>query len=143
MFGRRPGQFNGRPIEVQLEKCIMKKVRHWQDPVNAIMGAWLILAPWALGFAKENLAMSNATVVGVLLLAVALGATFVPRAWEEWTEGLLGLWLIASPWVIGFTHVRDAMANAVVSGIVVALLALWALMSDEEYSDWMRSPGTH
>ena len=28
----------------------MKQVKHWQDPVNAAAGAWLIVSPWVLGF---------------------------------------------------------------------------------------------
>ncbi|HWP13727.1 MAG TPA: SPW repeat protein, partial [Ramlibacter sp.] len=24
----------------------MKQMKHWQDPVNAVVGLWLILSPW-------------------------------------------------------------------------------------------------
>ncbi|VTU32154.1 MULTISPECIES: SPW repeat protein [unclassified Variovorax] len=118
----------------------MKRLKHWQDLVNAILGVWVILSPWALGFQDTMNAMSNAVLVGLLLIAAALGAIFVPRAWEEWSEGILGLWLIASPWVLDFSMQRDAMLAAVVTGIVIAALALWTLLTDKDYSaGWHRA----
>lgn len=119
------------------------KLKHWQDLVNALLGVWVILSPWALGFQDTTAAMTNAVVIGLALIAAALGAIFVPRAWEEWTEGALGLWLIASPWVLGFSTLRDAMLSAVVTGVVVVALALWTLMTDEDYSSWMRDRVAH
>lgn len=116
----------------------MKQLKHWQDAVNALMGVWVILSPWALGFQDNTAAMTNAVVIGLALIAAALGAIFVPRAWEEWTESALGLWLIASPWVLGFSARRDAMLGAVLTGVVVMALALWTLATDKDYSGWLR-----
>ena len=27
----------------------MRNMKHWQDPLNALVGDWLVLSPWALG----------------------------------------------------------------------------------------------
>ena len=121
----------------------MKSLKHWQDPVNALLGVWVILSPWALNFQDSRAAMLNAVIVGLALVAGGLGAIFVPRAWEELSEGILGLWLVASPWVLGFSMLRDAMLSTVVSGVVVLALALWTLMSDKDYSDWLRHRVAH
>ncbi|WP_332775981.1 SPW repeat protein [Polaromonas sp.] len=121
----------------------MKELKHWQDPLNALIGVGVILSPWALGFQDEMMFMANAVIVGLALVAVALGAIFVPRAWEEWTQGALGLWLIASPWALGFSTHRDAMLSAVIAGIVVATLALWTLLIDKDYSGWLRDRVAH
>ena len=116
----------------------MKPLKHWQDAVNAVLGVWLVLAPWALGCAAETAAMANMVVVGAALLAAALGAIFLPRAWEEWTEGLLGLWLVASPWLLGFERTIAARNCAVITGVVVLALALWTIAVDKDYSAWLR-----
>jgi hypothetical protein len=108
----------------------MKQVKHWQDAVNAVLGVWLVLSPWALGFSGDAVAMGNFVVVGVLLLAAALGAIFLPRAWEEWTESVLGLWLVVSPWLIGYSGIENAKADAILSGLVILTLALWALQDE-------------
>ena len=111
----------------------MKQVKHWQDPVNAVAGAWLIVSPWVLGFSGTTAAMWTMVATGILLGAVALGATFVPRQWEEWTEVALAAWLAISPWVVGFRGVETAMVNAVLVAAVILVLALWVLVTDKDY----------
>ena len=115
----------------------MKQLKHWQDPVNALLGAWLALSPWVVGYVSNTASHYNAVVVGLLLIAAALGAMFIPKAWEEWTEVILGLWLIVSPWALAFGSDRLARNAAVCTGIVVALLALWTLATDKDYSAWL------
>lgn len=115
----------------------MKQIKHWQDAVNVVLGAWLVLSPWALGFAGEAIPTGNAVIVGIALVAAALGAIFVPRAWEEWTECVLGLWLVVSPWALGFSGQAQAMVSAVATGVVIALLALWTLATDKDYNGWL------
>jgi hypothetical protein len=115
----------------------MKQLKHWQDLVNALVGVWLILSPWALGFQSETNVLANAVIVGLLLIAAALGAMLVPRAWEEWTEVALGVWLVISPWALGFAGLQNAMISAVASGLAVVVLALWVLMTDKDYAGWL------
>lgn len=114
----------------------MKQVKHWQDPVNALLGAWLILSPWVMGFADEVTATANFLVVGALLVATAVGAMVVPKAWEEWAEVAAGVWLMASPWVLGFAGSALAVQNALFVGLAVTVLALWVLGTDDEYGGW-------
>ena len=116
----------------------MLQVKHWQDAVNAVLGVWLVLSPWALGFQADMTAMSTAVVIGVLLVAAALGALLVPRAWEEWSEGVLGVLMIISPWVLGYSARATAMHSAVVTGIIIVALSAWTLATDKDYSAWMR-----
>jgi len=121
----------------------MMRLKHWQDAVNAVLGAWLVLSPWAVAYQQETAAMVNAMVIGLALIAAALGAIFVPRAWEEWTEGVLGLWMVVSPWALGFSAMSAARLTAVVTGIVIAALALWTLFTDKDYSAWWRKRAAH
>ena len=48
----------------------------------------------------------------------------------------LGLWLIASPWALGFAGLAAATWSAVLLGIAIAALALWALGTDRELGGW-------
>lgn len=112
--------------------------KHWQDAVNAALGAWLLLSPLAVGYASDVVASANAVVVGLALVAGALGAILVPRAWEEWSEAALGVWLVVSPWVLGFAGQTDARMSAVSLGAVVIALALWTIASDKDLQRWRR-----
>ena len=112
----------------------MKNFKHWQDPVNAVLGVALVVSPWVLDFSSETIATSNAVVIGLALVAAALGAMLAPKAWEEWTEAVLGLWMVISPWMLGYSHVQTAMYVAVGVGLIVVLLALWTLATDKDFS---------
>ena len=121
----------------------MIALKHWQDPVNALLGAWIVLSPWMLDFADERTALLDFVAVGVLLAATAIGAVMVPKAWEEWVEVVLGLWFVASPWLLGFDENPVAMQNAVFDGLVVAGLALWVLATDDSLGGWLRRRAGH
>jgi hypothetical protein len=115
------------------EVMTMMQMKHWQDPANALIGAWLVVSPWALGFQHSSPALSNSVIIGMALLATALGALFVPQAWEEWTEAGLGLWMVLAPWLFGFSNLGAATANALVCGFLVLALALWVLATDKDW----------
>jgi hypothetical protein len=61
----------------------------------------------------------------------------VKHRWQDGVNFLLGVWLIASPWVLGFTGVKYASANAAVLGVVAAVMALWALIAFQEWEEWV------
>jgi hypothetical protein len=114
----------------------MTRMKHWQDLVNGVLGVWLAASPWLLGYQEQTVATWSALVAGLALCAAALGAVFVPRAWEEWIEAILGAWMIVSPWVLGFSGHPEAMHASVWTGAAALLLALWTLLTDEDYSPW-------
>lgn len=119
------------------------KLRHWQDVVNALMGLVVMLSPWWLGFTDSMAASVNAVVVGLALIATAMGAILVPRPWEEWTEAALGLWLIMSPWVLQYALERENRLVMVALGAVIVLIATWTLLVDKEYRSWGSDWGVH
>jgi hypothetical protein len=51
--------------------------------------------------------------------------------WQLWLTGLIGVWLIISPWVYGFTSNAGAMWNSVIFGIIVLILAIWSGSANE------------
>lgn len=118
-----------------------KSMKHWQDPVNLILGLWMIVSPWVLKHQAEANPTWNAVIVGIIIALAALVALFQVMAWEEWANVVLGVWLVISPWVLGFSGLGAAMWNAVIVGIVVAALALWTLGTDKDIGGWW-SPAT-
>ncbi|MES3000512.1 MAG: SPW repeat protein [Pseudomonadota bacterium] len=114
----------------------MKQLKHWQDPVNGVLGVWLILSPWMLRL-QDNRAVTIAFLVaGILLVALAVGAMMLPRAWEEWSGVAVGVLLMASPWLLGFSGITMAVQVALFTGLAAVALALWVLAVDKEYGGW-------
>jgi SPW repeat-containing protein len=42
--------------------------------------------------------------------------------WLSGINALVGIWMIVSPWVVGFSHDSPVTASAVISGIIVLVL---------------------
>ena len=118
-----------------------RSIKHWQDPVNLVLGIWMVVSPWVLQHEGDSLPTFNAVGLGILIAAAALVALFKVMAWEEWVNVAFGVWLLISPWVLGFSGLAMATSNAVIIGIAVAALALWTLGTDKDIGGWW-SPAT-
>jgi len=95
-----------------------------------LLGAFLFLSPWTLGFTTDETASWNAWLAGVAIVFVALIALVQPRPWREWINLLLGAWVVVSPWILGFSDIRTATGACYIAGIAVTVLAtieLWKL----------------
>jgi hypothetical protein len=113
-------------------------IKHWQDPVNVVLGLWLVLSPWVLAYRTETNPMWNAIILGIVIAGVAVYAMFRAMAWQEWANVAFGIWLVISPWAVGFSGLVAAMWNAVIVGAIVAVLAVWALGTDKDIGGWWR-----
>jgi SPW repeat len=101
--------------------------RSWIDGTNLLLGAVLFCIPWMI--APHTQAVEwNAWTVGGLVAFNAGCALAGFAAWEEWTNLILGLWALISPWMFGFQANVGATWTYVILGGVVAILAgvqLW------------------
>ena len=77
----------------------------------------------------------DARIVGIVVAVAAIATLVAFHKWEEWVNALLGLWLIVSPYVLGFTMPRDAMWNQIVVGVLIGGLAIWAAVTTSESGD--------
>lgn len=107
-----------------------RAMTQWQDAGNLVLGIWLFLSPWIVGFAGESAAAWNAWIIGVVIAVVAAGAIYDFQKWEEWLNVVLAVWLVISPWLLGFSALAAAMWNAVIVGLLVLALAFWAAMEE-------------
>lgn len=101
------------------------QVRRWKDWANVVFGLLLALSPWILQFTGLEAATLNAVLIGGLIFALsALALTLLDR-WESYVSGLLGIWAMLSPWLIGFTVYDMAMlAHLGLGALVVTVAAL-------------------
>ena len=105
------------------------------DFYNLFLALVLFVSPWL--FALQNAtAKLDLWISSAIIAVISLGAIAAYANWEEWAILLLGLWLVVSPWVVGFAHTR-AMHFSIGIGAAVAFLAaleLW-LRYDAVHSD--------
>lgn len=101
--------------------------------LNVLAGIWLIIAAWILGYAGHHTPQWNDVVLGVIVGILAL-IRFL-GAWRasvlSWINVILGIWLIISPWVLGYSDIHAAAWNNVIVGIAVILLGWWSAMTTQ------------
>jgi hypothetical protein len=59
------------------------------------------------------------------------------KHWQDAVSAVLGLWLAASPWVLGFHTDVAAMPNAVIVGLAIFAVALAASFRPETWQPWV------
>ena len=123
-------------------KILRKKI--WRresalDLYKLLLAMFLLISPWL--FARANgTAAVDLWASGAAIAILSLAAMVAFANWEEWINLLLGLWLIVSPWVLGFAHTR-AMHFSIGVGAAVTFLAaleLW-LVYDASHPESLAS----
>jgi hypothetical protein len=106
------------------------EMRRWQDWASFALALWLAVSPWMADYAAHDAATANAAFIGLALALITHFGFSCDHMSCEWLSLAGGLWLVASPFVLGFEASSVAAVNAVVVGAFVALLSAWALELD-------------
>ena len=99
----------------------------WASWIDFILGIWLIIAPFALGFRMmSGRAATEDVIFGILIAIFSLWTALkvdAPKA-AGWLLGLFGLWVLIAPFVLRTYAVARVTPNDVVVGIIVLILAI-------------------
>ena len=109
--------------------------RSWEDWVGMLMGVLIGLSPWLTGQQHDQSVMWNAVLVGALVLGLAQLEYVSLRRWEEIGEIACGLWLIASPLILGYAVSGALQYWHFILGAIVVLIAALKLWQDWTLSD--------
>ena len=55
-------------------------------------------------------------ISGATVMLLSLAALIAFGDWEEWAALVMGLWLVVSPWVLGFPHAAAMKIHIAVNG---------------------------
>jgi hypothetical protein len=98
-------------------------------PLDYVVGAALIVAPWIFQFSEHTAATVVPIVLGIGLIAYSLVTDYelgvwkvAPMAVHNLIDVVAGTLLAASPWIFGFA---DETANVWVPHLVVGLAAIF------------------
>ncbi|MEK7590316.1 MAG: SPW repeat protein [Patescibacteria group bacterium] len=50
------------------------------------------------------------------------------RSWIDWICLIIGIWIVVSPWVLGYSSFTPALWSNVIVGVLIFLIALWRTM---------------
>lgn len=51
--------------------------------------------------------------------------------WKDWLNGLVGVWFLVSPWILGLSENTSILWTGVTLGVLIALASVWALITPE------------
>jgi len=121
-----------------------KTHRTWEDWLGMLLGVLIMLSPWfpnpaghEVVDAERSFVILNTFTIGILVFGLAQLEYVALQRWEEVAEIVAGLWLIASPYIFGYSD--DGMLrfwHTSLGGLVVLLAALqlwqdWGLKDED------------
>jgi len=113
----------------------------WQDRLNYFLGLWLFGSPWFLehsmlagGARASTWAMFNLWTVGLCVVLLSSIVLDEMKAWHALVIAGFGLWLLVSPWILGFSSSPVLMWNSVICGALIFVLAGWRASNERRYS---------
>ncbi|MEU0534036.1 SPW repeat domain-containing protein [Amycolatopsis tolypomycina] len=101
-----------------------------------LAGLFLVLAPWIAGFGGAGVLALSDTVLGLVLVALAIARTATRRlALIGWVIPVLGAWVVLSPWLLSQAGDTPPSAAAitgnVVAGAVVVVAGVCSALAGE------------
>jgi len=117
-------------------------------PLDYIVGAALIAAPWIFQFSEHTAATVVPVVLGIGLIAYSLFTDYELGVWKVAPMAVhnlgdigAGIVLVASPWIFGFS---DASANVWAPHVIVGLAAIFLGLTTKQTAgySYRRTPVT-
>ena len=110
--------------------------RPWEDWLGMLLGVLIMVSPWfpiqvsdVVDVERSHLVL-NSFVVGMLVLGLAQLEYVALHRWEEVASIVLGLWLIASPNIFGYSEDQALQLWHILLGGLVAMIGALQLWQD-------------
>ena len=115
--------------------------RPWEDWLGMLLGVLIMVSPWfpiqvsdVVDVERSHLVL-NCFVVGMLVLGLAQLEYVALHRWEEVASIVLGLWLIASPNIFGYSEDQALQLWHILLGGLVAMIGALQLWQDWNLSE--------
>ncbi|MBO6521196.1 MAG: SPW repeat protein [Rhodospirillales bacterium] len=102
--------------------------RGWEDVVSIVLGILVVAAPVVYAEHASQYANISSVVAGMAIVALGFLQFMWLKRWEEHLELACGIWVMASPYLMGYGG-QLAMAHYAL-GFLVAALAAFELWQD-------------
>ena len=116
----------------------------WTSPrevlaqVKLICAAMMIGSLWVLDLSQAP--TWNLGVCGYAMLTASLAALVAEADWEPRANLWVGIWMLAAPWVLGFSHETGAALIHLLGGGLVSMLSALEVWSGERSPPWRFGP---
>ncbi|WP_313704393.1 SPW repeat protein [Massilia sp.] len=113
-------------------------IRRWQDQAILLLGLWLFVSPWVMGYPSDSTPAVNAYMAGALMVALAAFDLYKTYIWAVIVNIVVGAWVAVSPWLVGVVGDRAMSASMLVVGLAAVGLGLWEMRTDPDlHQQWV------
>ncbi|MHC2619121.1 hypothetical protein ACVIW2_001153 [Bradyrhizobium huanghuaihaiense] len=114
--------------------------RTWEDWSGMLLGALIVVSPWfpiqdQPGVVGDSMIILNAVAVGLIVFGISQLEYVALQRWQEVATILVGLWLIASPYFLGYSGEGFLRLYHTSLGAAVVLLGVLLLWQDWDLND--------
>jgi hypothetical protein len=97
----------------------------WESGTNILLGIWLVLSPFFYGYGSGG-ELGSDLLAGSAIALLAAFRTFQRNVggWADMLTAVLGVWVILSPWTMGFSGNEAHTFNNVMVGTIVLAFSL-------------------
>jgi hypothetical protein len=118
----------------------IKTHRTWEDWCGMLLGALIVASPWFpiqdhSPIVERQTMILNTVAIGLVVFGLSQLEYVALQRWQEVAEIVLGLWLIASPAIFGYSNDGLMLLWHSALGVLVVLLGALQLWQDWELSD--------
>lgn len=109
-----------------------KKMLKIASIIEIVSALWLIISPFILSFTSVPAALWNSIILGIIIAFLSSARAMEEGeevTWPSWTNLILGVWLVISPFVLSFNDNMTAYWNTIILGILTIILSIWSLAS--------------
>jgi hypothetical protein len=125
------------------EVNMFTKYKYLRNLVTVLAGVWLVISPWVMKYQDLDFATWSAVAIGLMLILSEVVAYFRPGAWEEMLDLVLGAYLLASPYLLGFEKTIKVADNVAMVGVLIIGLAIIGLMDEPKAQRWWHDHTHH
>lgn len=102
--------------------------------MNLSLGMILFFPSWLFSLSAGP-TWQTASITGIFIAVLSMAALAAFAVWEEWLNLIAALWLIVSPWLLGFQDSDAMMVHVVIGSNVAALAAfeMWLVHNHEPH----------
>ena len=109
----------------------MERLKHLVQ-IDILLGAWLIVAPFILGYSGLTVELGNDVAVGALLIGCSwwILAAMRGQVGASALQLVGGVWLVAAPFYFHYERLSRAYINDLIAGVLVVMVgatASWML----------------
>lgn len=98
--------------------------------LTILAGIWLIFAPFMLNY-SSSINTWQELILGIAIVIFGFLRLAMPHtAWPSWANALIGVWIIAAPWIIT-SATSTARLNEFITGAIIATLGYASAVATE------------